>query len=109
MDLELVIRAWVVGSVLLIKTALFWCWQHRHLDGQPIGPLKRVFCLRRVAFLMPMLLMTVYSVFIWAIYLTPGFYRVLVPVVGMAVFAVFAVFWNRHIRRLQEQMADTQE
>jgi hypothetical protein len=108
MELE-IIRDWIFGSVVVTIAALFWCWRHRHLDGHPVGPLKRIFRLRRVALLMPFLLVAGYSVFVWAICLTPGPYRVLVPVVGLIILGVLIILWNRYVRRLQQQMADSQK
>ena len=101
--------AWISGSIFIAIDALRWCWQHRHLDGRPVGPLKRIFRLRRIALLFPASLVASYSVFIWAVYLTPGIYRVLVPVVGLIVLIVLGLLWNRRIRRLQQQMVDSQE
>jgi hypothetical protein len=98
-----VLGPYLAGLAAAVCIGLGWCLRHSHLDGQPVGPLRRVFRLRRVLPLLCGLLAAGWSVSFWAIYLTPGPYKALVPIIGLIGFAIFVPLWNRRLRRLQER------
>jgi hypothetical protein len=55
--------------VILNLAGLSWCLRHSYLDGQPVGPLKKIFRLRRVLPLMFAWTTINWSLFFWAIVL----------------------------------------
>jgi hypothetical protein len=95
------------GLGIVICAALGWCLRHSHLEGQSVGPLRRAFRLRRVAPLMCVLTAAGWSVFFWASHWIPGLYKVLVPIMGLIGFTIFAAVWNRRLRGLERDGAGT--
>jgi len=70
-----------------------------HLNGRPVGPLRRVFRVNRVAVFVWLISAGVYSACWWGIPLIHGPYRILVPVVGLIGCAAFVPVWNGWLRR----------
>lgn len=94
---------WIAGMAQITAAALIWRGHHYHLDGEAIGPLKRVFRVNRAAFVLWAVIATGYSALVWVIPFVPVWYRFLIIVLCLVGLLTAIPVWNQWLRRLQRR------
>ena len=99
-----VIGEWICALAVLALGAIIWRQQHVHLDGQAIGPLKRVFRVNRRAVILWTVLALALSAVFWGLPLLPVWYRIGLMVLLLFGMLAYIPIWNWRLRRMQQEM-----
>jgi hypothetical protein len=75
-----------------------------HLDGQAVGPLKRVFRVNRNAFILRTISALALSAVFWGLPLLAPPYRIGLIVLSLFGLLAFIPIWNSWLRRKQQEM-----
>jgi len=94
---------WICGLANLALGAVIWRKNHMHLDGQAVGPLKRVLRVNRNAFILWTISALALSAVCWVLPLLPVWYRIGAMVLSLLGLLAFIPIWNRWLRRKQQE------
>jgi hypothetical protein len=87
------------GVFLLTAGVLQFRRNHIHLNGRPVGPLRRVFKVNRATVYLWLFVLTMYSTVFWGLPLIPNSYQILIPAFILVGFVAFVPIWNGWLKR----------